>query len=128
MPYEAILHVQKTAEVTVTARKTGQEIAKCPKTVPARAAISLNVVLRLRDDLLLQAAVARRHQCGLWLARHRVLNILSADAKQAPKLQVSGKYDGFVETWTRNKTTCSYLYGFVAVFCSSIHSVVNNSN
>eukprot|EP00965_Chrysotila_dentata_P130963 4329488-Pleurochrysis_carterae.AAC.2 len=38
MPCVAILHAQRCAEMTKTARKTDQAIFKCPKHVPARAA------------------------------------------------------------------------------------------
>eukprot|EP00965_Chrysotila_dentata_P003686 120810-Pleurochrysis_carterae.AAC.1 len=37
---KAILHPQRSAEATVTARVTGQAIFKCPEPVPARAATS----------------------------------------------------------------------------------------
>eukprot|EP00965_Chrysotila_dentata_P224399 6194153-Pleurochrysis_carterae.AAC.6 len=36
-----MLHAQRSAEVSVTARDTGQAIFKCPEHVPARAATSL---------------------------------------------------------------------------------------
>eukprot|EP00965_Chrysotila_dentata_P047031 1561321-Pleurochrysis_carterae.AAC.1 len=39
-PIAAVPHSQKSAEVPVIARKTGQVIYKCPATVPARAATS----------------------------------------------------------------------------------------
>eukprot|EP00965_Chrysotila_dentata_P250264 6209353-Pleurochrysis_carterae.AAC.2 len=40
MPFEAILHAQRSAEVPVIARDAGQAIFQCPSPVPARAATS----------------------------------------------------------------------------------------
>eukprot|EP00965_Chrysotila_dentata_P221321 6192322-Pleurochrysis_carterae.AAC.2 len=40
MPFNAIMHAQRSAEATVTACTTGRAIFKCHEPVPARAATS----------------------------------------------------------------------------------------
>eukprot|EP00965_Chrysotila_dentata_P010037 327310-Pleurochrysis_carterae.AAC.6 len=50
MPCRAIMHAQRSAEVTVTARNTGHSTFNCPKTVPARAATSPVYEVPVRDS------------------------------------------------------------------------------
>eukprot|EP00965_Chrysotila_dentata_P190770 6174086-Pleurochrysis_carterae.AAC.2 len=80
MPRRAIMHDQRSAEVTGTARNTGQSIVQRPEPVPARAAASPFRAQALGLTCLLEAAkrfivgmhaVARRTQ-SLYLTEKQI--------------------------------------------------------
>eukprot|EP00965_Chrysotila_dentata_P240291 6203624-Pleurochrysis_carterae.AAC.3 len=71
MPFEAILHARRSAEMPAIARDAGQAVYKCPEPLPARAATSRCDATSARLSVALvscdRCAAARVRMAG-WVA------------------------------------------------------------